>query len=280
MFFLNSNDYYVYMLLGIYKNLLDTKTKYPVYCAITKEVNTTTKNILETVGINLIELDTKFLLSTATLKNTNESGLVNWYKSAFTKLSLFDTQVEEKFEKIVYLDTDQWIKQNIDEVMDMPHMTAVINLSPKPLITEYTLGASIFCSGMFVWDFAKNPHLGHNLVRYLDDLDPNVAWHDQSVLNYWYKDWNKHPELHLDYHYGAMNHLENCGYMWADPSIKVWHFTTRNRTDWPFYSKVNLPASYVGFKEWVASIANTIVEFNINYNLNIVIPNANNLRYS
>jgi len=50
---------------------------------------------------------------------------------------------------MVYLDTDLWVKQNVDEIMGMPHMSAVIDQSPKP-IKPYVLGNSVFCSGLFV----------------------------------------------------------------------------------------------------------------------------------
>ena len=45
MFFLNSNNYYIYMLIGAYYDLLKTKTKYPIYCAITADLDAKTKSI-------------------------------------------------------------------------------------------------------------------------------------------------------------------------------------------------------------------------------------------
>lgn len=120
--FLSSNDYYIYMLLGLYKDLLDTNTKYPVYCGVTAQVNSDTRKILQAVGIKLIELDTS-VFDTRIIQNSQQT--CKHYAAAFTKLALLDTSIENQFNKIVYIDSDTHVIENMDDLFDKPHMSAV-----------------------------------------------------------------------------------------------------------------------------------------------------------
>lgn len=247
MLFLSSNDYYVYLTLGVYKNLLDTKTKYPVYCAVTAEVNSSTRKILTDIGIRLVDLKP--------IRISRLSKL-DYYRKAISKLAILDLT---EFKKIVYLDNDLWIKNNIDELFDKPHMTAVINRSPMT-ITKYKLGGSVFCSGLFVWEYKKGKPLDYSL------LPKDIEWHDQSVLNFFYQDWGKHYELQLDYIYGLMNSLDN-GPEYED--AKIIHFVNRNRTDWPFERRTYETPTQKNFKKWVINLASAVNYFIDNYSINI-----------
>lgn len=149
MTFLSSNNYYIYMLLGLYKNLLDTKTKYPIYCGVTKEVSRDTRAILRKVGLKLIDLDTT-VFSDKVIANSQQC--CKHYAAAFTKLALLDTNIEKQFDKIVYIDTDVQVLANMDDLFDKPHMSAVADCAPaiNKIANKYTVGCSIFCSGLFV----------------------------------------------------------------------------------------------------------------------------------
>lgn len=280
--FLSSNNYYLYLLLGLYKNLLDVKTKYPVYCGVTPEVNINTKNILKKVGLNIIELNTSIIsqkvLSQVKSKNCDH------YAAAFTKLTLLDLNIEQLFDKIVYIDTDVQVLKNIDDVFDYPHMAAIEDVAPSSnkIASPYTLGCSKFCSGMFVWDFKNNLGKGHDILIKLQNLDQKITWHDQNVLNYFYQDWRIHNELHIPPEYGLMNNAKNFSKIPFE-NIKAIHYTGRLKTDWPFTRPKDLDErewkhKNLHFKEWVESIAMAINYFNKTYKLTIQVPNANNLR--
>lgn len=264
MFYLNSNNYYVYMLIGAYKNLLDTKTKYPIYCAITKNVNSATKTLLTKIGLNLVELDT------SKIDNCKLSvSDLSWYKQALYKLAILDTNIEQMFDKIVYLDSDMQILQNIDELMKKPHMSAVVNHAPKFDTKEYKVGDSNFCSGLFIWDFKKNPGLGAGLLNTLSSLNPKISWHDQSILNFWYSNWANQNELHLDPIYGLMNTDYIYDSLIDKSKLKIIHFVSRDRINWPFNKQVIANKSWREFKNWVKNISNSCNFFNEKYNLNI-----------
>ncbi len=270
MLFLSSNDYYVYMVLNVYKNLIDTKTRYPVYCAVTEDVSEETRQILTKVGLKILPLYAKWI-NKYSFKLTD----LTWYNKALAKLSLLSTEVEKNFDKIVYLDSDLWIKSNIDELFKKPHMSAVINRSPDKLINTFYAGQSIFCSGLFVWDFKENPHIGHKLLLTLSDLPKNVEWHDQAILNYWYSNWKDLSELHLDYHYGLMNCFDIEKYSDA----KVIHFVSRNRTNWPFETKTVVPEWYYSFKKWIKVINESLDFFSNKYRLHFPQLHYENISY-
>ena len=281
LIFLSSNNYYLYMLLGVYKNLLDTKTKYPIYCGVTPEVTVGTKNILRAVGLQLIELDTSII--TPQFLNSVQAKNSEHYFKAFTKLTLLDTNVEQMFDKVVYIDTDVQVFDNIDDVFDYPHMAAIEDVAPSrgSCLTPYTLGCSKFCSGMFVWDFKNNPGKGHQILIELPKLDPKISWHDQNVLNYYYQDWRNKPELHIPPEYGIMNNKANFDKLTVP--IKAIHYTSRLKTGWPFDRPTYIKErawknTNLHFKEWIADIAKTVNYFNQTYGLNIPAVHFENLK--
>lgn len=198
-----STDNYIYYVLNLYKCLLDVKSKYPLYCGITKNVSQKTVDILKKCGLNILTLDTAEIEDSNLIKRSAANGMSTRYLNALTKLALlkFDTL----FKKVVYLDVDLHIFENIDELFDKPHMSAVEDLAPVVKHPKYYAGLSVFCSGTFIWDFEHNKGLGNKIIRDLDLLPKSVGqWHDQNILNFYYQDWQLRPELHLNMTYGLM----------------------------------------------------------------------------
>ncbi len=197
MLFLSS-DNYIYYVLNVYKNLLDYDTNYAVCCGYTEDVSQATIDILNKCGIITFKLNTKAILQ----KNIKLKGISNWIK-AFTKLGLLKNQLN--LDKMIYLDSDLGIYDNIDELFNKPHMSAVLDGAPLPNRQPgpYQIGDSVFCSGLFVWDF-KNNKDADKLLQLLPNLPKDIEWHDQNVLNYYYKDWQDQKNLHLNYTYGLM----------------------------------------------------------------------------
>jgi len=215
MLFLSS-DNYIYYVLNVYKSLLTHGTKYAVCCGYTDEVSQNTIDILNACGIITFKLDTKNIIP----NGISLKKISNWVK-AFTKLGLFKNQL--KLDKMVYLDSDLGIYSNIDELFDKPHMSAVLDGAPLPNRKPgpYVIGDSIFCSGLFVWDF-KNTNDANKILKLLPKLPDNIAWHDQNVLNYYFNNWQEKNELHLDYTYGLMT---------TGPKFK--YVNPNRKTNWP-----------------------------------------------
>ena len=251
MLFLSS-DNYIYYVLNVYKQLLDTGTRYAVYCGCTKEVSNATMIHLGKCGIITYRLADDSRLS------INLKAIRNWEK-AFTKLLLFKNPLN--LDKIVYLDSDLGIYHNIDELFEKPHLSAVIDGAPANTdrkLASYEVGKSVFCSGLIVWDFTVDD--GTKLFNTLAKLPQRNDWHDQAVLNYVYQDWKDSPELHLSWDYGLMTFPSNFKLVKVskDTMPSVIHFIAGqgSKTNMPFTSASfqvgtwgNLPIVFEYYKE-------------------------------
>lgn len=268
--FISSNNY-VYYALHLYKTLIDTGTKYPLYCGVTKNVSEDTRNILKTVGVNLLELDTTDVEHSGIVQRGAKAGMCQKYINALTKLDLF--KFDDKFDKVVYLDVDLHVFQNIDELFDKPHMSAVEDVAPIRKHYAYKPGDSIFCSGLVVWDFKNNKGLIQKIISELDKLPEGRQWHDQNILNYYYPNWINDKHLHLDPTYGLMVCNELLQYYNMDKP-KIRHYVQSGKEWMPFYSTHTIPRSSIELTRkliirYYLDIAESIKYFNKAYDLNI-----------
>lgn len=275
--FLSTDNYYLYMLLGLYKCLKDLNTIYPFYCAITKDISKKTKNILNTIGIKTIELDTSSVINKANEKllinvQTRNDVRIHYYK-AFGKLALFDMPMNNYFDKVVYLDTDIRFFENVDFLFEYEHMSAIPDMGPYVIKIGYPYmpGDSKFCSGLLVWDYQSHPNEGHKIIEILPRLNPDVAWHDQAVLNYYFRNWERCTQLHIDPKWCMMNFRTNFT---VEPNPKGIHYTGRLKDGWPFDKPVFLKWEQekeqdVGFIEYVQYLKEVVDYYNEKYNFNI-----------
>ena len=274
MLYLSSieNISYLYMIISIYKQLKDTNTKYPIYCGVTNKINESTRSILEKIGLNLLDLDTSKIDKASIVKSNDKNNMCVHYKDALTKLAILNSNIEEKFDKIVYIDSDYLIYENMDELFDKPHMSAIEDQALwSNKISSYHEGKSVFCSGLFVWDFKNNPGKGVEILGSLSKLNPKIAWHDQNILNFHYSDWRLKPELHLSPMYGLMNGKKECDSYTG--KVKARHLVGRIRKGWPNFDPWKLNSSerknYRYQTEFFTRINEIIKYYNENFNLNL-----------
>ena len=282
MLYLSSieNISYLYMIISIYKQLKDTNTKYPIYCGVTNKINESTRSILEKIGLNLLDLDTSKIDKASIVKRNDKTAMCTHYKEALTKLAILNSNIEEKFDKIVYIDSDYLVYENMDELFDKPHMSAIEDEAPScNKLSSYHEGKSVFCSGLFVWDFRNNPGKGIEILESLNKLNPRISWHDQNILNFHYQNWRLNPELHLSPMYGLMNgKKEDDAY---NGKVKARHMVGRIRKGWPDFDPWKLNSSerknYRYQIEYFTKINEIIKYYNEKLNLNLRTLNLNNL---
>jgi alpha-N-acetylglucosamine transferase len=109
----------------------------------------------------------------------------------FSKLHIFNCF---EYEKIVYLDADLLICDNIESLFERPHMSAVSAGSVLPENANWTK----FNGGVMVIE----PHsdLFKKLLSILGSL-PTYELGDQGFLNSYYCDWENKSHLHLPHKY-------------------------------------------------------------------------------
>ena len=104
-------------LIVSYESLMSTNPSYPVYCLVGKYVTQDARTELMHIGINLLEGApynySEFIYG--------ENGEFKSMCNCTGKLNVYRFC---QFDKIVYLDSDTWVQQNIEELFEEPDGSA------------------------------------------------------------------------------------------------------------------------------------------------------------
>lgn len=196
-----ATDDYLVGVLTLYESLLRTKTPYPFYCLVTERVSPETVAQLSSYGVkiihspvielpqNLIDYNTKFC-------HKNQEVLENY----FQKLIIFGL---EKFEKLVYLDTDMILLKNIDDLFEKPHMAgAVDNIEDDYLFIN---------GGLIVIEPSKE--LYRNFIKKIEESKEEEFYEganrhhrcfwDTDFYNFYYPEWGMEINQVIDIRYNS-----------------------------------------------------------------------------
>ena len=120
----------------------------------------------------------------------NRSRAKNRWNYTFDKLNIFELT---DFEKIVFIDSDIYVRQNIDCLFDKPHMSAVIDKHYGPNLTCRCLELT---SGVIVVEPRKGQiEKFKEIIKTI--IDKRDAIGDQDILQEYDHEWKNKPELHL-----------------------------------------------------------------------------------
>ncbi len=193
-----TSENYLVGLESMYLSLRKTGTKIPLYtllpaCLVKDHYKTVEK--LKNEGIYIIEYNKSITIPTSLKENNNAKG-DNRFNYTFDKLLIFGLT---QFDKIVFLDSDIYILQNLDHLFEKPHMSAMIAGKSFPGNEDWI----DLTSGIMTLE----PKDG--LIQQLEATIPTViekkgSCGDQDVLQEYYSEWTKHPELNLGEKYGIM----------------------------------------------------------------------------
>lgn len=116
-----STDSYLPGVMALFESIKRTNPKVNNFAVVVNEnIKAETKKILEKEGIKIIVKDS--VTVPESIKKSNQIFTSNW-NYTFDKFNLFDLG---EFDKIVYLDSDMYVKRNIDELFDKPNMSGVV----------------------------------------------------------------------------------------------------------------------------------------------------------
>lgn len=202
-----STDSYLDGVLALVNSLRKTNPVYPILCLITPNVS----------FASILKLkDAQITLQPAEL--ILHSGLTTYKRLNFTKLTVFGL---EAYEKLVYLDCDMVILENIDELFDKPHMTAC----KAGNVDNW----KHFNSGLVV--------IEPSMVQFKDmisKMDNHIGVSEQSFLQSYFTDWVSRPELHLP---SAFNTLVGDAPLDLT-GIKVLHYVGEHKP-WTHFDDAN-----------------------------------------
>ena len=159
---LSTNDYLDGCLV-LSENLKHVNSKYSLLCLINEEIDNNTRKILDKFGIEYkvlkkIDYDVDY-----------NDFIQPYFKNTFDKLSVFNLT---EYEKIVYLDLDLLILENIDELFDYDGLSMA---KDHPF-------SELFNSGVMVIEPNKNDYDGliKNMKEKMKNKDHTS---DQNIIN-------------------------------------------------------------------------------------------------
>lgn len=206
---LMSTNNYLYGCIGLMYSWKATNSKYPFYCVVTKDITKENIRILEAVGYKVI-VDDLYIPSSylallkkyeKTYEETGECEIPfgnstadlnkNGWQYGWTKLRIFNYT---QFNKLLYIDADSYIIQNLDEMFDKPGWST---------ISEYDApwtGLRRFVSSFLLIE--PNKQVYKDLLQLAEDnpliIHPLTGKYqlsnDYDLLNLYKSDWGEHPE--------------------------------------------------------------------------------------
>lgn len=217
-----TTESYLLGTLATAECLKNVESKYPFYVLITDNISDKTEKLLNDFSIKTIRK--KSIEIPSKIIEKNSKGVFSHWSYTFDKLSIFELT---QFDKIVYLDSDIYIRKNIDCLFEKGHMATTPNRKFGPNITP----PPELISGLLVIEPQKdifNSFL--NILSTISEKRESVG--DQDILQEYYTDWKDKPELHLDLKYNAFftyldYYTHYCNYSVND--IYVFHFLLANK---------------------------------------------------
>ncbi|MBU3073200.1 glycosyltransferase [Clostridium estertheticum] len=237
-----STDDYLYGVLVLNNSLLKTKSNISLVVLVTQRVSVRTEKIINDMNIATIRVENSIEL----LDNMGKKNVLakhpHW-NNTLDKLFMFELT---QYSKIVYLDSDMLVINNIDHLFEKEHMSAVIAGKSYP-------GNEAWCglnSGLMVIKPEKG--LIKEFIKLIPIVDKEKeCFGDQDIIQKYYKNWGQNRELELDEKYNMFlpyvdYYIKNKGYNLNGndhKSISVIHFI-QNKKPWNM-SKVDLSIIYI-----------------------------------
>ena len=216
-------DDYTNGVVYLKHNLERVKAKYPLKCIVDETISQEALDVLEKNGIEYIHKP--IIPIPEVIKKRNAERNMGIWNTIFQKLWIFDMT---EYSKIVYLDSDIMVMQNIDELFDKPHMSCVRD-SAKILkipewegFTEINAGVMVIVPDKLVFkEMMKNIDKHASLPKNGTIRD---IYSDQSIIDEYYFGWIHQPHLHLPIYYNAFIAYLDRYKDFDESELKILHF--------------------------------------------------------
>ena len=182
-------------------SLKKTKTEIPFYILCGPQISQHTIDRLNSFNYAYIlryQTSIPFPESIATANNNRQN--TNW-NHTFDKLLIFELT---QFKKMVFIDADMMVTQNLDHLFALPHMSAT-NAGFSFPGNENDIDLN---SGLMVIE--PQPDIVERMLAMIPSIIARKdAFGDQDVLQAYYIDWTSRPELNFGEKYNVYaNHLD------------------------------------------------------------------------
>ncbi len=237
-----STEEYLIGVLALNESLRKVNSKYNLVTLVNDNISIKSKEILRKNNIEIIEIK-KFELPEWIL-NKNKQKRSNW-NYTFDKLHIFELT---QYDKLVFLDSDMFVRNNIDELFERADMSATVDRHDTVLVKE---SFQKLTSGLLVVEpregileefknIINNPYIRENY---------NTIG-DQDIIQLYAKNWEVNKELHIPITYNMfflhVDYFVNKK-IYSLEEISVIHFICKNKP-WK-YSQEEIKTVYLDFLE-------------------------------
>lgn len=199
-----NTDSYLNGALCLYESLKHVGAKYMFTVLVTGDVSDKSKSKLKKYGINVIESNGRIDVPEY-IKEKNIKGNMPHWNKCFDKLLIFELV---EFDKLIFLDSDMFIIENIDHLFEKDNMSAVIlgKSFPNDYYSNWT--RENFSSGLMIIKPEKN--VVEEMCKYFDIIkNKEGCIGDQEILWEYFSEWKDNKQLHLSERYTVCyEHLE------------------------------------------------------------------------
>ena len=227
-----TNERYIPGVMALARSLHEVKSAYDLAIMIPKEKETALSNAIKEYGI--LNIPGTFILPKEKIQLSEMDTLVenkySYWMDTFFKLQAASCT---EYDKIILLDSDMLVVQNLDHLFDAPNFSAAIC---GKCVHEDWLDLN---SGLLVLEPSSSLHekLLSLIVPAIElKKSKGLQAGDQDVFHLVFPDWRYHPELCLPEKYsicwgwiGDLCKKENC----LPEDFYVIHFTGKSKP-WDF----------------------------------------------
>lgn len=256
-----SSAKYLEGVIVLNKALRKVGSRYPLYCVLSVTIDERIKRLLSEEHIPTIQLTHTAIQYTV----GQDTGNFSHWSYTFDKLLVWGLT---QFEKIVFLDSDMLILNNIDSLFEKQPFSAVA-------------AGYLFClredwlflnSGLLVIEPNKE------IEKTMLELAPVVIKEfkakgemvgDQDVIKRYCRDWNKCTELHIDEGYNIFAdylsfYIDKLGYSFDNKKgkpiyvvhfigkLKPWMKKSFRNWCWLIKTFIKNPYYYIAYRKYIA----------------------------
>ena len=211
---ITSDDFYMGLQTMIF-TLKQTSTNFPIIILVTNQVSIKTIQNIEQLSspsmpVNVLKVDA--------IPNPNQKvHIKGWVNAGYTKLHIWNLM---EYDKIVYIDADTCILENIDHLFNKPNLSAAPDVFPPD---KFNAGVLIIKPSVKIFEDMKSKTFE------LKSYDGG----DTGFLNAYFPNWYQlNSEHRLPFAYNAqrtlhwMTYEKQPGYWNSIKPIKILHFSS------------------------------------------------------
>ena len=189
-----NSEQYLKGALVLYESLNATQTTIPLVILCTKKTPESVKSILKKYAqtclnnsckLEILEVELDITLPSEIAKNNK---WLRW-NGTFDKILVFGLS---QFSKLVFIDCDMLILNNIDHLFSYPHMAACFDGQ----YDSHNLN-----SGLMVIEPSSDYNEINRILGYLTEVYHNTQFGDQDIIRLAYPEWRDNDSLHLSEQY-------------------------------------------------------------------------------